>query len=193
MVNASSEENRLCINGMSDHKRDSKNANAAIVVSVGAEEFDVSDPRSAIAFQRSLEEKAYALGKGKIPQQLFMDYVRGVASTSYGAFASLHKGGTCFCDMSGLFSDPMRRAFLDGMELFGKKIKGFDREDAILSGVESRTSSPVRILRDDKYQSNISGIYPCGEGAGYAGGITSAAMDGLKVAEALIDQNLGEA
>ena len=136
-------------------------------------------------FQRKLEEKAYALGNGKIPQQLLGDYKENRKSESYGEFASCAKGQTAFANLRGLFQKDVEQAFLEGMECFGRKLHGFDRADAILSGVESRTSSPVRITRDTLFESNIKGIYPCGEGAGYAGGIMSAAMDGLKVAEAV--------
>lgn len=185
VVNASSEENRLAVNGMSYYKRDSSNANSAIIVTVTPSDFPAEGALAGVAFQRKLEEKAYALGKGKIPQQLLGDYKEKRASVSYGDFASCVKGQTEFSDLRGLFSDEMENAFLEGMEIFGRKIKGFDRPDAILSGIESRTSSPVRITRDDFFESNVKGIYPCGEGAGYAGGIMSAAMDGMKVAEAV--------
>lgn len=186
VVNSSSEENRLVVNGMSYSKRDSKNANSAIVVSVGEREFDKSNPLSGIAYQRSIEEAAFNLCSGKIPQQLFGDFKEKKLSEGYGAFASEAKGLRSFGMLSDIFSQDIYQSFIDGMGIFGTKIKGFNRDDAILSGVESRTSSPVRINRNELYQSNISGLYPCGEGAGYAGGITSAAMDGMKVAEAVI-------
>ncbi len=185
VVNASSEENRLAVNGMSYYKRDSANANSAIIVSVTPADYPGSGALAGVAFQRELEEKAYRLGKGGIPQQLFGDYKENRASDAYGAFESCAKGRTTFANLRGLLKDEMEQAFLSGMERFGQKIRGFDRADAILSGVESRTSSPVRITRDELFESNIKGIYPCGEGAGYAGGIMSAAMDGLKVAEAI--------
>lgn len=185
VVNASSEEKRLAVNGMSYYKRDSGNANSAIIVAVTPDDFPGNGALAGVEFQRRLEEKAYALGKGKIPQQLFGDYKENRETKSYGAFASCAKGQSAFANLRGLFQEEVEQAFLAGMESFGKKIHGFDRLDAILSGVESRTSSPVRITRDALFESNIRGIYPCGEGAGYAGGIMSAAMDGLKVAEAI--------
>ena len=114
------------------------------------------------------------------------DFKTKKLSSSYGEFTSETKGLTAFGMLSDIFSQDITQSFIDGMGIFGTKIKGFDRDDAILSGIESRTSSPVRINRNELFQSNISGLYPCGEGAGYAGGITSAAMDGMKVAEALI-------
>lgn len=186
VVNSSSEENRLVVNGMSYSKRDSKNANSAIVVSVGANEFDKSNPLSGIEYQRGIEAKAFELCKGKIPQQLYGDFKVGKLTASYGDFETQTKGNTAFGLLSEIFSQDINQSIIDAMGQFGTKIKGFDRLDAILSGVESRTSSPVRITRDESFQSNIKGLYPCGEGAGYAGGITSAAMDGMKVAEAVI-------
>ena len=186
VVNASSEEKRLAVNGMSYSDRGSKNANSAVIVSVTPDDFDGTDALSGVEFQRRLEEKAFALGNGKIPQQLFGDYCENKKSTAYGTFSSETRGETAFANLRDLFSDEMEQSFIEGMHSFAKHIPDFDRKDAIISGVESRTSSPVRIRRDEVFEANIRGIYPCGEGAGYAGGITSAAMDGMKVAEAVI-------
>ena len=126
------------------------------------------------------------MGAGAIPQQLFGDFVQKRVSSSYGAYDSCTKGRTAFAPLHELFSEQITGAFVEGMHAFSRYIHDFDRYDCILSGVESRTSSPVRIPRDEGFESNRKGIYPCGEGAGYAGGIMSAAMDGLKVAEELI-------
>lgn len=186
VVNSSSEENRLVVNGMSYSKRDSHNANSAIVISVGKNEFDKTNPFGGIEYQRMIESKAFELCGGKIPQQLYGDFKAGKQTLSYGEFQSVTKGDTDFGMLSDIFSQEINQSLIDAMTVFGTKIKGFDRYDSILSGVESRTSSPVRITRNELFQSNISGLYPCGEGAGYAGGITSAAMDGMKVAEAII-------
>lgn len=186
VVNASSVEGHLAVNGMSYSDRNSKNANSAIIVSVTPDDFPGEGPLSGVAFQMELEKKAYERCNGKIPQQLFGDYCKNQASTSYGAFSSETKGERAFCNLRGLLTEEMEASFIEGMHHFSKAIAGFDREDAILSGVESRTSSPVRITRDETFMANYKGIYPCGEGAGYAGGITSAAMDGLKVAEAIL-------
>lgn len=187
VVNASSEEKRLAVNGMSYHARDSKNANSAIIVSVTPEDFpDKDHPLSGLTFQRMLEEKAWGAGKGRIPQQLLTDFENNTVSRSYGAFTSCIKGEAVFSNLREVFPDSVCNAFMEGMHAFSKKIRGFDRSDTILSAVESRTSSPLRILRDETFQSEIQGLYPCGEGAGYAGGITSAAMDGLKAAEAIM-------
>ena len=189
MVNASSEEGRLAVNGMSYSKRDSKNANSAIIVSVTPDDFDGEDALSGVRFQEMLEERAYKLGGGKIPQQLFGDYCEKKASVSYGAFESQTKGQATLCNLRGLLPEELEESFIEGMHHFAHSIHGFDRADAIVSGIESRTSSPVRITRDERFEANIKGIYPCGEGAGYAGGIMSAAMDGLKVAEAIIERH----
>ena len=185
VVNASSEKGHLAVNGMSYYRRDSANANSAIIVSVTPADFPGEGALSGVAFQRALEEKAYELGGGKIPQQLYGDFKEKRCSSGYGDFASCVKGETTFGALHELLTPDMNRCFVAGMEQFGVRLRGFDRSDAILSGVESRTSSPLRILRDENYESSWKGIYPCGEGAGYAGGITSAAMDGIKVAEAI--------
>lgn len=180
VVNATSEKESLVVNGMSYSGRDGKNANSAIVVSVGSEDFGGSDPLSSIRFQREIEKRAYMAGHGLIPQQLYGDFKAGKISSSFGRFESCTKGGRVFSDLTQILSPEINQAFISGMEAFGKKIKGFNDYDVILSGIESRTSSPIRILRSSDCQS-VEGLYPCGEGAGYAGGITSAAMDGIKV------------
>lgn len=212
VVNASSEEGRLAVNGMSYSRRDGVNANSAIIVSVTPQDFGSEHPLAGIAFQRKLEEKAYELGKGLIPVQRYGAFKqcvkmaqeekkpeekaqecckdRGMIIKQGTELCDekikvhpMNKGGFTFADLSRILPMECNLAFLEGMDQFGRMIPGFDREDAILSGVESRTSSPVRIHRDEALQSVIKGLYPCGEGAGYAGGITSAAMDGMRVAE----------
>ena len=199
-MNSSSQDEMLVVNGMSYSDRDSSTANSAIIISVNEEDFmnphffangeeELLQERDALCgmrFQQALERKAHKLAMGKIPQQLYGDFCENKASTSYGYFASNTKGETAFVNLRGLFSEDMEESFMGGMAHFAHIIPDFDRKDAILSGVESRTSSPIRILRDETYESKIKGIYPCGEGAGYAGGITSAAMDGVRVAEAII-------
>lgn len=182
VVNASSEENRLAINGMSYHDRNSGIANSAIVVTVFPRDFG-NNPLDGIKFQRTLEEKAYEIGKGNIPIQRLIDYNRNVVSTSISNIAI--KGKYTLSNLNLIFPDYINDSIKEAFTNYGRKIKGFDNDDAVLAGVESRTSSPVRIYRDDYFESNIKGIYPCGEGAGYAGGITSAAMDGIKVSEAI--------
>lgn len=185
VVNASSEKDRLAVNGMSYHDRAGKNANSAVIVTVTPEDFGGKEPLDGIAFQRKLEEKAFLAGKGKIPVQLFGDFCKNRISDHLGEVVPSTKGGYCFGDVRGIFPEEIGDAIEKGIRSFGKKIRGYDREDAVLSGVESRTSSPVRILRGDDMQSAFEGLYPCGEGAGYAGGIMSAAMDGMKTAEAV--------
>lgn len=185
VVNASSEENRLAINGMSYHSRAGENANSALIVSVTPQDFGSTHPLAGIEFQRKLEEAAYIEGHGNIPVQLYKDFCNDHPSTGAGEIEPCMKGGYMFANLRKLFSEEINQALLEGIPYFGTKIKGFDRPDTLLAGVESRTSSPIRIVRDEQFESNIFGVYPCGEGAGYAGGITSAAMDGIKVAEAI--------
>ena len=185
VVNASSEKNRLVVNGMSNYKRDERNSNSAIVVTVNNKDFG-NDLFAGVEFQRNLEEKAFNLGKGLIPVQLYDDYKESRITTKLGDIIPNTKGAYCFNDLNLLFSKEINDSIKEAIDNFGKKIKGFDRGDAILLGVESRTSSPITIKRNGNLESNITGIYPCGEGAGYAGGITTAAIDGLKVAEEII-------
>ncbi len=201
VVNASSEENRLVVNGMSYSGRDGKNANSAIVVTVDTKDFGGSDVLSGVEFQRRLEEAAFYIGEGKIPVEYFDDYKAGISClsedrddsdvvSSIEKHASLNrntpsiKGEYRFAPLHRLLPKEIGSSIVEGMGQFGRMIKGFDSDDAIFSGVEARTSSPVRINRDEALEAiGIKGLYPCGEGAGYAGGITSAAMDGMKIAE----------
>lgn len=192
VVNASSEQGRLAINGMSYSGRKGSNANSAIIVSVKKSDFPSEHPLSGIAFQRQLEQAAYQAGNGKIPVQRLGDFKAalsgGNTAGKEAATDSLQpcmKGQYTFADITGILPKEMSEAFLDGMEQFSKLIKGFGEDDVLVSAIESRTSSPVRILRNETFESNIKGVYPCGEGAGYAGGITSAAMDGIRIAEAI--------
>ena len=229
VVNASSEPGRTAVNGMSYSGRGGRNANSAIIVSVTPEDFGSNHPLAGVEFQRRLEERAYELGKGRIPVQRYGTFKRAVEElagwgTSTAETGKIEsdglkeadpeiakeqsagrkgtdypegdpmphseirpqcKGSFHWADVSKILPQECNEAFVEGMAVFGRQIRGFDREDALLSGVESRTSSPLRILRDESLQSEIRGLYPCGEGAGYAGGITSAAMDGLRVAEAI--------
>ena len=193
VVNASSEEHRLAVNGMSYHDRAGENANSAVIVTVTPDDFGSDHPLAGIAFQRELEKAAYKAGKGKIPVQRYGDFYRSVtgkekekteAEVWYQGHEPCMKGAYEETDLAGIFPAKISSALVDGMEDFNKKIRGFSHPLSILSGVESRTSSPVRIVRDShSLESVIGGLYPCGEGAGYAGGITSAAADGIKIAE----------
>ena len=185
VVNASSEEGRLAVNGMSYHDRAGENANSALIVTVTPEDFPESGPLSGVAFQRKLEEAAYRAAGGKIPVQLYGDFCKNAISTKLGDVVPQMRGGWAFGDVRSIMPEPLNLALIEAMEGFGHMIHGFDRPDAVFAGIESRTSSPVRIWRDEQFESEVRGLYPCGEGAGYAGGITSAAMDGVKVAEAI--------
>lgn len=185
VVNASSEEGYLAVNGMSNYKRDEENANSAIVVTVLPEDFGGEGPLRGIAFQRRWEQEAYQVGKGRVPVQLFGDLLRNKDSVTIGNVTPNIKGEYHLTNLSNCLPKQVIEAIKEGVSAFDRRIKGFGNEEAVLSGVESRTSSPVRIERDESYQSNIRGIYPCGEGAGYAGGITSAAIDGVKVFESI--------
>ena len=182
VVNASSELGRLAINGMSNANRDEENANSAIVVTVSPNDFG-NHPLDGMKFQRELEEKAYLLGQGNIPIQLFKDYKNNQVSTSLGSIKPIFKGNYSLTNLNTIFPNYINDALKEAITSFDHQIKGYACDDAIIAAIESRTSSPIRIIRDDNGESNIKGIYPCGEGAGYAGGITSASIDGIKVAE----------
>ena len=188
VVNASSEEGMLAVNGMSYQARDSKNANSALIVTVSPEDFPEEGVLGGITFQRNLEKAAWKLGKGRIPVQLFEDFKEHRKSTEFGEVVPQMKGAYVLADVRSILPKEIGDSIEEGVTAFGRKIKGFDRPDALLSGIESRTSSPVRIVRDRQGCANIEGIYPCGEGAGYAGGITSAAMDGIKTAEFICEK-----
>ncbi len=184
VVNSSSEEGRLCVNGMSYSGRDGANSNSAIITTVTPEDFPSDHPLAGMEFQRIYEEKAYRLCRGKIPVQLYKDFKENKKSEKLGEISPQIKGQWELSNLRECLPDFICQSLMEGMEAFGKNIKGYNRLDTLLSGVETRTSSPVRMERDENFQSNIKGLFPCGEGAGYAGGITSAAMDGIKVAEA---------
>lgn len=183
VVNASSEEGMLAVNGMSYHARDGKNANSAIIVTVTPEDYGTAHPLDGMRFQRMLERRAYEAGNGKVPVQCFGDFCRHKVTESFGEVIPQIKGGYTFADVRGIFPEEIGDSIELGIKAFDRQIHGFAKSDVVLSGVESRTSSPVRIPRNEFLQVENTGIYPCGEGAGYAGGITSAAMDGIKTAE----------
>ena len=178
---------------MSYHDRAGENANSAVIVTDTPDDFGSDHPLAGIAFQRKLEKAAYNAGKGKIPVQRYGDFSRSEtgkekekteAEVWYQGHEPSMKGAYEETDLAGILTAKISRALEDGMEDFNKKIRGFSHPLSILSGVESRTSSPVRIVRDNhSLESVIGGLYPCGEGAGYAGGITSEAADGIKIAE----------
>ena len=188
VVNASSEEGHLAVNGMSYHARDGKNANSAIIVTVTPDDFSSDHPLAGIEFQRQLERKAYEAGDGAVPIQRFDDFCHNRKTVRLGSVIPQIKGEYRFSNLREIFPEIVNESLEQGIKSFDRQIHGFANADTVLSGVESRTSSPVRILRNEEMMIENTGIYPCGEGAGYAGGITSAAMDGIKVAEKIAEK-----
>ncbi len=186
VVNASSQKDSLVVNGMSYHKRNGDNANSAIVVTVTPDDFGMESPLSGMKYQEKLEANAFKLCNGKVPIQRFEDFINNVPTTKVGRVAPQIKGLYEGANIRNILDNTIAEALIEGIESFGKRIKGFDSKDAILVAIETRTSSPVRITRDENFESAVKGLYPCGEGAGYAGGITSAAIDGIKVFERII-------
>ena len=190
VVNSSSEKGRLCVNGMSYHDRAGHNSNTALITTVTPDDFPSDSPLAGLEFQRKYEELAYKIGNGKIPVQLFGDFLKNQMSTKLGNVTPSIKGEWQFANLHECLPDYVCASLEEGMRAFGHKIKGYDAEDTVFSGVETRTSSPLRMERNKQFESNIQGLFPCGEGAGYAGGITSAAMDGIKTAEAIAEKIL---
>lgn len=204
VVNSSSEEDALCVNGMSYHDRGSENANSAIVVSVNKADYEKAlsnagiayesdDPLIGMYYQRLLEKRAYIKGNGRIPVQRFLDFVNNKATESAGEIIPQIKGQYCYSSLKGILESETEEAFIQGMRQMGRKISGFDAPDTLLAGVEARTSSPVRIKRNEQGESSVKGLYPAGEGAGYAGGITSAAVDGIRIAEYIMKEGMENA
>jgi len=196
VVAATSEEGRVVTNGMSQYSRNERNANSGIVVGIHPEEDFPGGPLAGVELQEKLESHAYEMGGRdySAPGQLVGDFIKGEASTELGEVIPSYKPGIKLTDLAPSLPDYAIEAIREALPAFGKKIRGFDRDDAVLTGIETRTSSPVRIKRDkDSLQSiNTEGLYPAGEGAGYAGGILSAGVDGIKVAEALAKQMLAD-
>jgi uncharacterized FAD-dependent dehydrogenase len=194
VVAAASEPGRVVTNGMSQYSHDERNANAGIVVGITPEDYPAEpgqprNPLAGVALQRHWESRAYELGGSnyRAPGQLVGDFLGGNASMSFGKVLPSYTPGVHLCDLSNALPEYAIEAIREALPAFAKQIEGFDLPDAVLTGVETRTSSPIRIKRnDDDLQSiNVRGLYPTGEGAGYAGGILSAAVDGIKVAEAV--------
>jgi uncharacterized FAD-dependent dehydrogenase len=187
VVAATSEPGRVVTNGMSQYSRNERNANAGIVVGIDPRDFP-GDALAGIALQRELESNAFVLGGGdyRAPGQLVGDFVAGKPSAALGSVEPSYKPGVTPTDLHAALPGYAIEAMREAFPAFGRKIKGFDLHDAVLTGVETRTSSPIRITRGDDFQSlNVRGLYPAGEGASYAGGILSAGVDGIKVAEAV--------
>jgi uncharacterized FAD-dependent dehydrogenase len=188
VVAATSEPGRVATNGMSQYSRNERNANSGIVVGIDPARDYPGDPLGGIAFQREYESRAYEAGGGDYhaPAQLLGDFVAGRPSTKLGSVIPSYRPGVRPTDLSECLPDFAITAMREALVAFGREIPGYDHPDAVLTGVETRTSSPVRITRGDDFVSvNTAGLYPAGEGAGYAGGILSAAIDGIKVAEAV--------
>ena len=188
VVAATSEVGRVVTNGMSQYSRNERNANAGIVVGITPEDFPSKHPLAGIELQRTLESTAYVLGGStyEAPGQLVGDFVKGMASTALGSVEPSYKPGVKLVDLAAALPSYAIEAIREAIPVFGKKIKGFDWPDAVLTGVETRTSSPIKMTRGDDFQSlNVRGLFPAGEGASYAGGILSAGVDGIKVAEAV--------
>lgn len=191
VVAAASEENRLVTNGMSFYKRDKSNANSALVVNVTPEDFGSESPLSGMEFQRHYEELAYKLGGGNYtaPIQLVGDFLKDRNSSRIGKVIPSYKPGYEFRELKNCLPEFVIEALKEGLINFDRKIKGYAAEDAVMTGIETRTSAPVRIERNENLQvSKAIGLYPAGEGAGYAGGIISAAVDGLRIAEAIMKE-----
>jgi len=185
VVAAASEENMVVTNGMSEHARDKENANSALLVGVTPEDYGSDHPLAGIEFQRKWERLAYTAGGSnyKAPSQRVGDFLEGISSKEHGETNPTYTPGVNMTDLKQCLPDYVTDTLKEALILFDKKIKGFANPDAIMTGVETRSSSPIRIQRDENLQSNIRGIYPIGEGAGYAGGIISAAVDGIRAAE----------
>jgi len=191
VVNSSSERGGVVCNGMSDFARDGRNANSALVVAVGPDDYgDFGGGLLAgVEFQRHWERLAFAAGGGAyaLPVQRWADFLSGTRSVSLGVVEPSAAGAWTLAELGSCLPSCVSRGIVEGMKHFGRSISGFDRDDAVLTGVETRTSSPVRILRNEGCESSLAGLYPAGEGAGYAGGIMSAAMDGIRVAEKMLE------
>ncbi len=187
VINASNEEGGIAVNGMSNSRRDGKNANSALLVGVNPEDFSGDDVLAGCYFQREIEKRAFSIANGAVPVTTVGEFIYGKSSGN--KVSATVKPKTVKADFSDIFPDFITDSLKEGILAFDKKIKGFADESAVLTAPETRSSSPVRILRDENYESvSVKGLYPCGEGAGYAGGIMSAAVDGLKIAEQIISE-----
>lgn len=188
VVASSSEENTIVTNGMSYFARDGENANSALLVGVNPEDFEGDSPLRGMYFQKQLEEKAFSVGKGgyRAPAQNVVDFLERKCTTKFEDVQPTYLPGVQMVDLHEVLPKFVTDTMEEGIKYFDTKIKGFALS-GVLTGVETRSSSPVRILRDDSLQSNIRGVYPCGEGAGYAGGIMSAAVDGIKCAIKILE------
>ena len=190
VIASSSEPETIVTNGMSVYARNGENANSAVLVNVTPNDFKGESPLEGMYFQKDLEQKAFKLGGSNYnaPIQRFEDFENNVKSTHIGEIKPTYKPGVTLSNLNEILPDFISKTLIEVIKYFDKSIKGFAHPDAILTGVETRSSSPVQITRNENKQSNIKGLYPCGEGAGYAGGIMSAAVDGIKCAIAVLTQ-----
>ena len=190
VVAAASEEGRVVTNGMSEYARDKENINGALLINVTPDDFPSDHPLSGIAFQRQLEEAAYTLGGGdyRAPSQRVEDFLLHRPTEAKGSVTPSYRPGVIYTDLHRCLPPFVAESIAQALPLLGSKLRGYDAPDALLTAVESRSSSPVKIPRDETYQCNIRGLYPCGEGAGYAGGILSAAADGMRCAENIVKE-----
>ena len=188
VVAAASEDGRVVTNGMSYADRDGENANAALLVSVNPADFPYEGVLGGMKWQEEIEEAAYrASGSYRAPAQKVGDFLNKIPSTGAGEVAPTYRPGVHWCDLHDVLPEKLTRAMEEALPKLDEKLRGFAAPDAVLTAPETRSSSPVRILRDESRQSALRGLYPCGEGAGYAGGIMSAAVDGIRTAEAVIE------
>jgi len=188
VVAAASEENTIVTNGMSEFSRNNVNANSALVVSVLPSDFD-NNPLKALEFQHTIENKTFITGGSNYaaPVQLAKDFLQNKCSKTFGNVKPSYTGKTAFANINTILPQQVNKMLVKGLQIFDKRLLGFCSENALLTGVETRTSSPIRINRNELFLAeDLKGIYPCGEGAGYAGGIMSSAVDGLRIAEAII-------
>lgn len=188
VVGAASQAGGVVTNGMSYHARDGENANSAILVTLRPEDFPDQSPLGGMYMQQNIENLAYFIGGENYhaPVQLVGDFLNGVASTKLGSVIPTYKPGICLTNLDFCLPPILADSLRQGIVEMNKKLKGFATADAVLTGVESRSSSPVKILRDENFMSNVAGVYPCGEGAGFAGGIISSAVDGVNIAKKII-------
>jgi uncharacterized FAD-dependent dehydrogenase len=192
VVAAASEEEMVVTNGMSEYARDAENSNAAVLVGVDPSDFGSTHPLAGVAFQRKIERSAYRLGGNsyKAPAITLKSFLQKEISASFGSVRSSYLPGTVFADFDKMLPSFVAESMREGIVRMARSLPGFDAPDAVLTGPETRSSSPVRILRgEDKQSVTVKGLYPAGEGAGYAGGIMSAAIDGMLCAEAILEQS----
>ena len=188
---SSSEDGCIVTNGMSNYVRNGRNANAGLLVNILPSDINSDDPLAGVYFQRELERKAFELGGGNgyAPVQRYEDFKNDTKSDHIGKIVPTYKPGYALSNLREILPDYVCDSLEEGIEYFNGKIRGFSDPDAVLTAVESRTSSPVTVIRDEHFNASVRGIYPCGEGCGYAGGITSAAVDGIKVAVKIIEND----